>query len=110
MNPILDGYRQRFSNVAAYRPGASPGGGPDGRLSSNESAWGPSPGARAAAAAALGQLHRYPDNSRARAALARYAGVDPASLLVTNGSDEACYLIAALGLRPGSLAIASDPG
>lgn len=58
------------------------------RLSSNESPFGPSPAALAAATAALAEAHRYPDDQSEtlREALAAHEGVDAATLAVGNGS------------------------
>jgi histidinol-phosphate aminotransferase len=64
---------------------------------------------RAALAAAAGQVARYPDEARARAVLAAEAGVEPSRVLLTNGSDELCYLIATVFLGPGRVAVAGDP-
>ncbi|MFO7777907.1 MAG: histidinol-phosphate transaminase [Nitriliruptoraceae bacterium] len=58
------------------------------RLSSNESPFGPSPAAVAAAGAALTEGHRYPDDTSAtlRAAVAAEEAAAPAEVAVGNGS------------------------
>jgi histidinol-phosphate aminotransferase len=58
------------------------------RLSSNESPFGPSPGAVAAAVEALAEAHRYPDDASAalRAAIAADEGLEAAEVAVGNGS------------------------
>ena len=58
------------------------------RLSSNESPFGPSPAAVAAATSMLSQAHRYPDDasSELRAAIAVAEGVTPAEVAVGTGS------------------------
>lgn len=70
------------------------------KLSSNEGAFGPPPGAMEAYAAIAKDLHRYPDpNSTAlREAIGARFGLDPARILCGNGSDELlAYLILAYG-------------
>jgi len=70
------------------------------KLSSNEGAFGPPPGAQAAYAEAAAALHRYPDGSAAalRAAIGARFGLDPARIVCGNGSDEIIgQLIAAYG-------------
>jgi histidinol-phosphate aminotransferase len=64
---------------------------------------------RAALTAAPWRAARYPDESRALAAVAAEAGVQPSRVLLTNGSDELCYLIATVFLGPGRVAVAGDP-
>ena len=49
----------------------------------------------------LGRVNRYPEPAQALEALARYAGTSPDRLILTNGSDELCYLVATLFLGPG---------
>lgn len=58
------------------------------RLSSNESPFGPSPAAVAAAGAALADAHRYPDDASGglRAAIAADESLTPAEVAVGNGS------------------------
>lgn len=82
--------------IAPYVPGRSTTD--DGRkvakMSSNENPLGTSPAARAAFAAAQGNLERYPDASGAdlREALAAKHGLDPARIIYGNGSDEVLHL------------------
>ena len=52
------------------------------------------PDARPALRAALDRVDRYPDDTRATAALAEAIGVDPARLVLTNGGAEAIALVA----------------
>ncbi len=60
------------------------------KLSSNEGAFGPPPGARAAMAEAAAEMHRDPDGGAAarREAIGRRFGLDPARIVCGNGSDE----------------------
>lgn len=62
-------------------------------LASNESALGPSPRALAAARDAITARYPDPDATPLRRALAAHHGVDPAQVVVTNGSSEAIGLL-----------------
>jgi histidinol-phosphate aminotransferase len=81
------------------------------KLASNENPLGPSPQALAAIAAALPELHRYPDADLAdvRAALAALFGVSPQHLIVGNGADELIKLIAEAYLGPGDEIVVPSP-
>jgi histidinol-phosphate aminotransferase len=65
------------------------------KLSSNEGAFGPPPGAIEAIRAMAGQAHRYPDGSATalREAIGARFGLAPARIVVGNGSDELLALI-----------------
>lgn len=65
------------------------------KLASNENALGPSPMATKAIAAALFELHRYPDGGAfyLRRRLAEHIGVEVDQLLVGNGSNELIELL-----------------
>lgn len=65
------------------------------KLSSNEGAFGPPPGAIEAIRAMAAEAHRYPDgNGKAiREAIGARFGLDPARIVVGNGSDELLALI-----------------
>lgn len=78
------------------------------RLSSNESPFGPSPQALAAAEAALRQAHRYPDDAsaRLRAALATDAGVAEDEVAVGTGSAAVLMDLIAAAAPPGSQVVA----
>jgi histidinol-phosphate aminotransferase len=80
------------------------------KLASNENPLGPSPRALAAIAAALGELHRYPDGSAfyLKRRLAERLGVSPEELLVGNGSNEVIELVVRTFIRPGDEAVMSD--
>jgi histidinol-phosphate aminotransferase len=80
------------------------------KLSSNESALGPSPKAVAALLAAAHDLERYPDGSSRllREAIAAVHGLDPARILVGGeGSGPLLTLLANAYLQPGDEAIFS---
>jgi len=108
---LADIAEARLRGVPGYQPGQPSPGPAAGKLSSNESPLGPAPAARAAlaAAAAGGVVSHYPDERRARHLLAAHAGVEPSRVLLTNGSDEFCYLLAHLFLGPGRVAVLGDP-
>jgi histidinol-phosphate aminotransferase len=100
---------ERLTGVPYYRPGRTPTGPPSGKLSSNEAPLGASPAIRAAIEAAARGSHRYPDEAAVRQQLADSLGVDASELIITNGSDELCYLIATVFLGEGRTAIIGDP-
>ncbi len=63
------------------------------RLDFNENTVGPAPGVlRALAALRADDVTMYPEYSAARAELARFFGVSPRELLLTNGTDDAIHL------------------
>lgn len=64
------------------------------KLASNENPLGPSPKALEAAALAMREAHRYPDNHVLRAALAAHHGVSPEQIVLGNGSNELIDLAA----------------
>jgi histidinol-phosphate aminotransferase len=63
------------------------------KLSSNEGAFGPPPGAQTAHAATAASLHRYPDGActTLRAAIGARFGLDPARIVCGAGSDDLIY-------------------
>jgi histidinol-phosphate aminotransferase len=65
------------------------------KLSSNEGAFGPPPGAIAAIAEAAKEAHRYPDGGATalREAIGRRHGLDPERIVCGNGSDELLSLL-----------------
>ncbi len=73
------------------------------KLSSNESALGPSPRALAAYSALEGQLYRYPDggSSALTEAIGAVHGLDPARIVCGAGSDELLQLLARGYAGPG---------
>lgn len=82
------------------------------KLSSNEGAFGPSPAAMRAYAAAAPSLHRYPDGGSAalRAALGRLHGIDPARIVCDTGSDPIFSLLALAYGGPGTELVMSAHG
>jgi histidinol-phosphate aminotransferase len=79
------------------------------KLASNENPLGPSPKALAAAAQALSQGHRYPDNYKLRAALAKHHQVALDEITLGNGSNELIDIIARTFGEPGAHAVYGDP-
>lgn len=81
------------------------------KLASNESLWGPSPQALAAAQAALRECHLYPEVrfEPLQAALAKAHGLSSDQILVGNGADDLLRVIATACLEPGSTAIHLAP-
>jgi histidinol-phosphate aminotransferase len=73
------------------------------KLASNENPLGPSPLALAAAAAALCDVHRYPDGGGyiLRQALSRHWDVPPDCFVLGNGSNELLTLVGRIFLEPG---------
>ncbi|WP_240098563.1 histidinol-phosphate transaminase [Thermomonas flagellata] len=81
-------------------------------LGSNENPSGPSPRALAAAAAALPRMHLYPDplGGDLKRALATHHRIDPARLLLGNGSHELLMQLAQVFAGPGDEVVASKYG
>ncbi len=82
------------------------------KLSSNESALGPSPKALDAYAKAAASLHRYPDSSyrKLREAIAEKHRLDPERIVCGIGSDEILKLACRAYLAPGDEVIYSRHG
>ncbi|HQT67764.1 MAG: histidinol-phosphate transaminase [Rhodospirillales bacterium 20-60-12] len=82
------------------------------KLSSNEGAFGASPGARAALAEAAAHIHVYPDGGAVllRQAIGRAFGLNPAQIVCGNGSDELLILLIQAYGEPGSELIMSAHG
>jgi len=80
------------------------------KLASNENPRGPSPRALAAIAAAAAELTRYPDGNAyvLKQALAERLGVDPAQVVLGNGSNDVLELVTQAFLRPGDEAVYSE--
>ncbi len=80
------------------------------KLDANENPYGPTPRALEALRA-YGAYHQYPDavSRDLRAALGGYLGVDPAQIVVGNGSDELIDLTLKLFLTPGDVMINCPP-
>ncbi len=103
-------------DIKAYVPGRSAAVDADGRrvikLSSNESALGPSPLAVEAARQAAATVVRYPDGSATglREAIGRRWGLDPERIVCSNGSDEILQLLPKIYAGPGDEVLFSRHG
>jgi histidinol-phosphate aminotransferase len=89
--------RPGIMEIAPYVPGEAelPGSGPIYKMSSNESALGPSPAAIEAYRSLSGELHRYPDGgaTKLREAIAASIDVDPAQIICGAGSDDVLVML-----------------
>lgn len=101
-------------DIAPYVAGDSELEGADKviKLSSNESALGPSPLASRAYAAIAADLHRYPDGDcrELRQAIAETFSLDPARIVCGSGSDEIISLICQAFAGPGDEVLHSRHG
>ena len=81
------------------------------KLASNENPLGPSPAAVRALQETMGKVSLYPDGNcyYLKETLAAKLGVEPANLIVGNGSDEIIKLIAEAFLHEGEETIVADP-
>jgi len=79
------------------------------KLASNENPHGPSPRAIAAAHDAVAAIHRYPDGGgfELTRALAERLAVEPAAIVLGNGSNELLDLVVRTFYRPGDTALTS---
>jgi histidinol-phosphate aminotransferase len=106
--------RPEIFTVASYVGGESklPGANRVVKLSSNEGAFGPPPGAIAAMQAAAANMHRYPDSGMVllREAIGRAFGLNPAHIVCGNGSDEILTLLIQSYGGPGTELIMSAHG
>jgi histidinol-phosphate aminotransferase len=106
--------RPGIMDIAPYVPGESKAAGAAEtlKLSSNESALGPSPKAKAAYAKLAEELHRYPDGGAVelRAALGKHYGIDPARIVCGSGSDELIALLVKGYVGPGDEVLLSEYG
>jgi histidinol-phosphate aminotransferase len=106
--------RPGIMDIAPYVPGeaAIAGVAEPTKLSSNESALGPSPRAMEVYRAEAAELHRYPDGgaTKLRAALGKHYGLDPARLVCGAGSDELISLLVRAYAGPGDEVLFSQHG
>ena len=106
--------RADVMKIAAYVGGKSklPGVNRILKLSSNEGAFGPPPGAIAAYTAAAAEIHRYPDGGSLtlRTAIGRQFGLDPARIVCGTGSDELIQHLCHIYGGPGTDLIMSMHG
>lgn len=98
----------RLAAVPGYQPGAAAPS-ETGKLSSNESPLGASPRVIEALSEALHRVHRYPEEDTVRGKVAARVGVTDLNVVLTNGSDELCSLLATVFVEPGDTVVSSDP-
>ncbi len=81
------------------------------KLASNENPLGPSPKALAAMEKVLRNLHLYPDGNAfyLKRKLAEKLGVEPANLVLGNGSNEIIELLGHVFLGPGDEVVMANP-
>jgi histidinol-phosphate aminotransferase len=80
------------------------------KLASNENPLGPSPAAAATIKAQVRELSRYPDGSgfELKHKLALHYNVDPAQVVLGNGSNDVLELVGRVFLAPGTSAVLSE--
>src|ERR1043166_6094369 len=80
------------------------------KVASNENPLGPSPMALAAMEKALGQVHRYPDGNAfyLKGKLAEKLGVEPANLVLGNGSNEIIEFVGHALMQPETDVVVSQ--
>lgn len=111
LRPELASLPPYNAGLAAEEALARPGVTRVAKLGSNENPLGPSPEARAAAAAALDRMHVYPDpQGRALVAdLAAGHGCAPWQVVLGNGSEDLLAVLARAILRPGDRVVTLYP-
>ena len=106
--------RPGIMDIAPYVPGeaAIAGFAEPTKLSSNESALGPSPRAMEVYRNESAELHRYPDGgaTKLRNALGKHYGLDPARIVCGAGSDELIALLVRAYAGPGDEVLFSQHG
>jgi histidinol-phosphate aminotransferase len=106
--------RPELLTIAAYKAGESDIAGANRivKLSANEGAFGPPPGAQAAYTALAGELHRYPDGDATalRAAIAARFNLDPARIVCGAGSDDIIYMLCHIYGGAGTELIMTEHG
>lgn len=100
--------------IQTYKPGEStiPGKTRVFKLASNESPFGPSPKAVAAAREPLNHMHLYPDGGSValREAIGAVQGIDPAQIVCGSGSEQLLALATGIYAGPGDEVIQSEFG
>lgn len=112
-DPIRPVPQPGILDIAPYVPGKSGKPGSNAiKLSANESPLGASPKALAAVVEAAAHLEIYPEGSSRllREALGEVHGIDPASIVCGNGSDDLLHLLAQIYLGEGDEAVMNRYG
>jgi len=102
--------RKSFERLQKYRPPLEGRGGKM-RLDFNENTVGCAPGVVRALRQALDaeRLSCYPEYEEARTRLAKFFGVKPEELVLTNGTDDAIKVICETFVEPGDLLLVPAP-
>jgi histidinol-phosphate aminotransferase len=105
--------RPSIRAMAGYTPGEQPQGDGIVKLNTNENPYPPSPRALAAVAEYLrsDRLRKYPDplGTAFREAAGRVLGVDPAAILIGNGSDDILTIVTRAFVPEGGLVVSPSP-
>ena len=109
MSELADIAAARLMGVPRYSPGKPPAGHASGKLSSNEASLGIGPVVARAVSESVAGLSLYPSESAVVEVAATAFGVTAEQVLLTNGSDELCYLIATVFLGPDKTVVLGDP-
>jgi len=106
--------RPELLSIDPYKPGEADIQGLNRivKLSANEGAFGPPPGAKAAYERVASELHRYPDGDATalRAAIAARFKLDPARIVCGAGSDDLIYMLCQVYGGVGSELIMTEHG
>ncbi len=108
MAGVTERATERVRDVPAYRPGRPSPGPRPGSSRPTRRLWARRPRCGPLSRRRWRQSTATP-SSLALDALARYVGFGPEQLIMTNGSDELCYLVANLLLGPGRVAVMGEP-
>ena len=99
--------------MAGYTPGEQPQGGDVVKLNTNENPYPPSPRALTAMQEVLrtDRLRKYPDPTGAafRQAAGKVLGIDPANILIGNGSDDILTIVTRAFVPDGGLVVSPTP-
>jgi len=109
MSMISERAAHRMRSVPTYKPGRALAGHATSKLSANESVLGPGPAVISAISHASRGISSYPTESAFLNQLAQSLQITPEQLLISNGSDEICFLIAQTLLDSSSIVVVSDP-
>jgi histidinol-phosphate aminotransferase len=110
---LIESLRPCIRAIAAYTPGEQPRDGTFIKLNTNENPYPPSPRVFEALHAALtgDRLRKYPDpvGMHFRQTAGRVLGVDPACILIGNGSDDILTILTRAFVPEGGLIVSPTP-
>lgn len=109
--PAAQYLRPEIAAMSGYVPGEQPSDPRIVKLNTNENPYPPSAAVRRAIADACERLHLYPDPSarEVRERVGRLYDVDPAGVIVGNGSDELLSLLMRAVIAPGDAVAFATP-